>query len=567
MRRHKAKRAIYIRTFCAFLATYLALMAGFTIVLVDREKEVMSLAFRTTALHVNDIVEGILQDYLDDQNRLTDLAGVKKELAEKSPMFRLGGTELALFTEDYDLIFNTSGISGRWICSYEKYREGNTSYPGQGYLNLEEWFPEREMTELENYLYANPKAEKEGDFYRYSVELEGFWVDDEMIIPDTIRVTPMYARTFDKNGNVESGSGGDSIPKIYISGYQDTKGLPYFEHGGISVNYGYRSSEKQLELLNMVLDQEKLKKAVETYFEQQISSERVNLFTYRYYTLQPYQNTVNSIFDQYYSTFWTVLTREVDLWDKCADTLIFVWVSCLIAFVSVAFILSTQTYKTYKKREELERFRQETTNALAHDLKTPLSIISGYAQNLLENIHTDKRLHYAGGIQANVNRMDKIIREMLEFSRLESDSLPLESKELSLAEVSGEIIRRYRQVCAEKFITVQLAGDAVLKGDPALFDRVLNNFFVNALDNTPDRGTIRIQITDNKLEFYNSGSHIPEDKLDEIWQPYKKVDTSRGNSKGTGLGLAIAQSIFELYHYSYGAKNSNDGVVFWFKFA
>jgi signal transduction histidine kinase len=126
------------------------------------------------------------------------------------------------------------------------------------------------------------------------------------------------------------------------------------------------------------------------------------------------------------------------------------------------------------------------TNALAHDLKTPLSIISGYAQNLQENIHTEKREHYAAHIQANVDRMDKIIRGMLEMTRLESDSLQMKREELSLAESSHEVLDRYRPICQEKSITVGIEGEAVIKADHAMIVRVIDNFFVNALENTTD---------------------------------------------------------------------------------
>ncbi|MDO0821255.1 DUF1848 family protein [Desulfosporosinus nitroreducens] len=71
---------------------------------------------------------------------------------------------------------------------------------------------------------------------------------------------------------------------------------------------------------------------------------------------QPYQNPVKVMDDQSnYSEFWTVLARQVNLWDICKVTLIFVWVTCLITFLLVAFILAGQTYKTYHKKEELER--------------------------------------------------------------------------------------------------------------------------------------------------------------------------------------------------------------------
>ncbi|NLI91217.1 MAG: ATP-binding protein [Peptococcaceae bacterium] len=54
--------------------------------------------------------------------------------------------------------------------------------------------------------------------------------------------------------------------------------------------------------------------------------------------------------------------------------------------------------------------------------------------------------------------------------------------------------------------------------------------------------------------------------MNEIWQPYKKADASRNNTKGTGLGLAISRAILELYQFSYGVQNSDNGVKFWFKF-
>lgn len=206
------------------------------------------------------------------------------------------------------------------------------------------------------------------------------------------------------------------------------------------------------------------------------------------------------------------------------------------------------------------------TNALAHDLKTPLSIISGYAQNLKANIHTEKLEHYAAHIQFNVERMDKIIGSMLEMTRLESDSLQIKREELSLAEASQEVLERYRSICQEKSITVNSEGGAVIEADHAMMVRVIDNFFINALENTPEGGFIGIRIRDGLFEIYNSSSHIPEERIKEIWLSFKKAELSRGSSKGTGLGLAIASTILELHGFSYGAENRDSGVVFWFKF-
>lgn len=563
MKKNTTKRIIYTRIFCAFFATYLVLMTGFSIFLISKEKKVAGMDLQAHALHVNNRVEDVLKDYIDSNNQATDIAKIRKELVKESSFFTLLGTELAIFTGDYKLLFNTNDY---WLCSYTEYTVGNRHYTGYGYLNPKEWFSEEEITELENYLYANPKAKKAGDLSGYSVDLKGFWVDNEMIIPDKITVNAMHAHTFDEKGNLDSSGGIHTDDIVYTSGYENTKDLPYFQHGNIRLETNSnRNSEKQFELRQMVIDKEKLEEATNQVVS--VSSERVDWLTYRYYLPVPYQNTVKIISVQnHYSGFWTVIARDVNIWERCSATLVFVWISCLITFIIVASILSRQTYKTYKEREELAKQRQEMTNALAHDLKTPLSIISGYAENLQENVHTEKREYYASHIQANVGRMDKIIRSMLEMTKLESDSIQIKFEDISLGEACNEIINRYKQICNEKSITACLEGDAVVKADNSLMVRVIDNFFINALDNTPEGGSICIRILDDIFKIYNSGSHIPEDKINEIWLPFKKADLSRSNTKGTGLGLAISRTILELHEFSYGAKNSNDGVVFWFKF-
>jgi len=128
------------------------------------------------------------------------------------------------------------------------------------------------------------------------------------------------------------------------------------------------------------------------------------------------------------------------------------------------------------------------------------------------------------------------------------------------------VIGRYRPISQEKSLTVDIDGEAVIKADHAMIERVIDNFFVNALGHTPEGGSISIRISGDRYEIFNSGSHIAEDRLNEIWLPFKKADLSRSHSKGTGLGLAIARTILELHGFSYGAQNCEDGVVFWFKF-
>jgi signal transduction histidine kinase len=563
MKKNRMRQSIYARIFVAFIIIYLLMMISFTMFLVSQEKLTVESELKSYSSFLGSSVAEILNKHVDDNNQITDITEMKKEfLSPSMPMFDTA--EAAIFTGDYELVYNTTDF---WKCSYSENVDGNTNQV-YGLLNPETWFSEEDIKELEYYLYAKPKAEKPGDLYEYSLNIGGIGVDNEMIIPDKIYVTPMYASSFDEYGNVNSGSGEHREDLSYSSGYLDTKGLPYFEHGSIVPRYNNINNQAQDALRLKILDQSNLKKSISQISESIISTERVNVFVHRYFMIIPYETGITFMDDNsLYSDFWTMVGIGINIWDRISTTLIFVWISCLIIFIITAYILSRQTYRTYLKQVEMEEQRKEMTDALAHDLKTPLSIISGYAQNLQENIHTEKREHYSISINENVKRMDRIIHKMLEMTRLESDCFSVNLQEVSLNKLCSEVINHYKQLCEEKGIAISLEGDAVIKADKSLIERVIDNFVINSIDNTPEYGKIIIKILDDILEVYNSGSHISEDRIEEVWLPYKKGNTERSNTKGTGLGLSISRRILDLHEFSYGVKNSKDGVVFWFSWS
>lgn len=322
-------------------------------------------------------------------------------------------------------------------------------------------------------------------------------------------------------------------------------------------------------LKEMVLDTERITEAAEKGFakEDLLTFEKINPVSYRYYMPIPYKDHVDysNKTKRFYSNYWTVVAYKANLFTNCAVTLVYMWISCLAVFSVATIIISNQSYRIYKKRVEFERYRRETTNALAHDLKTPLSIISGYAQNLIENVHTEKRDYYANNIYENVNRMDDILKSMLELSRYEADMIQINNKVFALRDVCNDLIARYRSLCDEKNITVSVEGDGNINADPSLIDRVVDNFMVNAIEHTQEGGDIKLTINPDSFEIYNSQSHIPDNMINVIWLPYKKADSSRSNTGGSGLGLSIAAKILDLYKFTYSAQNVDDGVKFSFK--
>lgn len=574
MKYSKVKKKIYIRVFSALLIAYLILMTGFSAFIVNKQNKVEGLQNCTTAININNTMEAMLRDKVDADEQIIDIAEVKNECLDLLKGNTRLGIEVAIFARNFKLLFNTNNTNDNWLCAYsEKDDVNNARY---AYLNPKEFFTEEEVKEINQYRNKVNNAKKISDLYLYSVQLDGFWIDNGMVIPKNIIVEPYYASQFDEGGKITDATReeGDSI--IYSSNYENTKGLPYYEEGLIYAGResNYLGAENQKELISMVTDKFKLLNIVsnDKYQDKYLITERVNLVTYRYYVAVPNQDKVgwfsvvnNEAVKSNYGAFWTVVGFQVNLLSKCIETLIFVWSSCFILFMAAALFLSVQTDKIYQKREELDRYRNETTNALAHDLKTPLSIISGYAQNLMENIHIEKREYYARNININVNRMDHIIKEILNLSKLDSEYKKLIYEDVSLGEICTKLLEYYHQVCIEKHITTNLEGNAIIKSDIALIERVFDNFFINAVDFTPEGGAIEIKISDSTLEFYNSGSHISDKIINEIWQPFKKGDVSRSNKKGTGLGLSIAGKILDLYQFSYGAKNTEGGVVFWFK--
>jgi signal transduction histidine kinase len=558
MKWNKVKKTICLRIFSALLIAYLVLMTGFSVYLLNQQKKQEIMANVTYGMQVNNSLNAELKEYLKSRKRISDLINLQDMAVSK--MYTVAqGLELAIYTEDYGHVSNTNDY---WFCGYRELQKNNKFVTKYGFIDPDTWFGKEDLKKLEKYLREIPVAEKVGDISSYVVNIAEFYVEEGMIIPVKITVTPYYAKEFDKSGRVIKSYRKQSEENIVFTvSYINKYGLKAHTDGYITYTTRDNSND---ELRNMVLDKYKVMDSIADLKLQSVK--QITPVTYRFYQIVPYNNYITVDDDGIYrSDFWTVIAVEVNLLDKCGSMLLFVWLSCFIIFTGAAILLMMQTIGLYNSREKLERYRVETTIALAHELKTPLSIISGYAQNLKENIQSDKREYYADNIYNNVERMDRIIINMLEFTKYDSDKLVPRYTEVPLHEVCTVLINRYTQQCTERSITIKSDGEAVIKTDYMLIEKVLDNFFTNALANTEEGGEISIKIINKALEFYNSESHIPEEELKDIWEPFVKSDKSRGKSKGTGLGLSIVGNILKSLGFTYGVYNKEDGVVFWFR--
>ena len=250
----------------------------------------------------------------------------------------------------------------------------------------------------------------------------------------------------------------------------------------------------------------------------------------------------------------------------CLPILVPAGVLSLILAMLCAIILSCALLRVWRKQERVEQVRRETTAALAHELKTPLSVLSATAELLGDKLAPEKQAHYLSVIQQQAQRMDGSVRQMLELSRLETGTKALRRTAFSLAELAQERLQAALPTDSTIHTEFAAQGEYEVNADRALLTRALDALLENAVQHTPEGGCITVHLADGVLSVTNTGDAIPADALPRLWEAYYQADPSR-SAKGDGLGLSIAKTVFDLHGYACGAENTEIGPKFWFQFA
>lgn len=246
--------------------------------------------------------------------------------------------------------------------------------------------------------------------------------------------------------------------------------------------------------------------------------------------------------------------------------LIPVWAFSLVLALFCAAVLSYALLRVWRRQERVEQVRRETTAALAHELKTPLSVLSATAELLGDRLAPEKQAHYLSVIQAQARRMDDSVRQMLELSRLENGVQALRRTEFSLTELVQERLQAALPTESSRRTEITAEGELTVCADRALLARALDAILENAVQHTPEGGRIMVRLADGICAVTNTGEAIPAEALPHLWEAYYQADPSR-STRGSGLGLSIAKTVFDLHGYACGAENTENGPKFWFRFA
>jgi len=230
-----------------------------------------------------------------------------------------------------------------------------------------------------------------------------------------------------------------------------------------------------------------------------------------------------------------------------------------------------------EQKSKLEEMRSTFISDVSHELKTPIALIQGYSEGLLENVNTDEesRRFYAEVILDESNKMDKLVKQLLELMKLENEMRTFDNKEFNIVELEKEILRKADVMIKEKNSEVKFNNQEILNVTADIFyiDQVITNYLTNAIKHVQEVNgekyiSIENEIKDDvvRVKVFNTGRQIDEENLDRIWKRFYKADESRNREDGgTGIGLALVRAIMNNYGNDFGVINKENGVEFYFE--
>ncbi len=235
--------------------------------------------------------------------------------------------------------------------------------------------------------------------------------------------------------------------------------------------------------------------------------------------------------------------------------------------------------KDIEEKSQIDEMRKTFISDVSHELKTPIALIQGYSEGLLENVNNDdeSRKFYAEVILDEANKMNKLVQQLLELMKLEYGKREFNNTSFDIVEAEKEIVRKSQVMLDEKEVNVEFAGLDSLRvyADDFYTEQIITNYLTNAIKNVKEKNGkkfIKIENTINqkngksRIEIFNTGDNISDEDMARIWNRFYKVDKSRNRqSGGTGIGLSLVKAIMANYGNDYGAINCEDGVIFYFE--
>jgi len=209
------------------------------------------------------------------------------------------------------------------------------------------------------------------------------------------------------------------------------------------------------------------------------------------------------------------------------------------------------TFLDVTEIRRLEQVRRDFVANASHELKTPLTSIRGFAETLLEgDPPSDLKEKFLGSIRDNTLRLQRVVDDLLDLSRLESGGWLAQLEEVDVARTADEAWQDFAKEAEAKDVAFGVRGGAVARADRQGLEQIYRNLFDNALRYTPSGGAIEVTVerADGEVvvEVSDTGTGVPTRSLPRIFERFYRADTSRAREiGGTGLGLAIVRHLVQ----------------------
>ena len=227
---------------------------------------------------------------------------------------------------------------------------------------------------------------------------------------------------------------------------------------------------------------------------------------------------------------------------------------------------------TVSELKKTETLRRELMANVSHDLRTPLTMIMGYAE-MMRDIPGENSPENLKIIIDEVDRLNVLVNDMLDLSKLSANTAVMHPQIFCVTDNLIEIVDRIQKFNENQGTNIKLQYDQNVEvcADESKIEQVICNFIYNAINYSSPSSLIRVVQEVNgdvvRISVIDKGIGIKEEDLKVIWERYYRVDKAhKRSSKGSGLGLSIVKGILECHKFKYGVSSKvGEGSTFWFE--
>ncbi len=235
---------------------------------------------------------------------------------------------------------------------------------------------------------------------------------------------------------------------------------------------------------------------------------------------------------------------------------------------------NNELQRDIEKKNEIDEMRKEFLSNVSHELKTPIALIQGYAEGLKEGINEDaeSREFYCDVIMDEAVKMNNMVKKLLTLNQLEFGNDTIAMERFDIVALIQNYIQSSEILTRQKDISVRMEQyePIYVWADEFKTEEVFMNYFSNAIHYAQKEKIIDVKLRKYekkvRISVFNSGNPIPEESVSHLWEKFYKVDKARTREYGgSGIGLSIVKAIMDSMNQSYGVKNYENGVEFWYE--